>query len=61
METAIIIILGIYAAVMTYLRSTAAKTKSTVDDKVLEYGEKIEPVVELIKDRTEAKKKQVVA
>lgn len=49
--TAITIILGIYAAVMTYLRLTAAKTKTTVDDKLLEAGEKIEPVVDLVKDK----------
>lgn len=51
METVIIVLLGIYSAAMTYLRFAAKKTKTTVDDKLLEAGEKIEPVVDLVKDR----------
>lgn len=51
METVIIVILGIYAGVMTYLRATASKTVTLVDDKVLEVGEKVEPIIEFIKPK----------
>ena len=40
---------------MTYLRATAKATKTTVDDKLLEAGEKIEPVVDLVKSKVEPK------
>lgn len=52
METVVIVVLALYAAVMTYLRASAAKTATKLDDKALEYGEKIEPVVDLIKGST---------
>jgi len=47
----ITIVLAVYAAIMTYLKLTASKTKNTVDDKLLEVGEKVEPVVDMIKDK----------
>lgn len=53
MTTAIVIILGVYAAVMTYLRATAAKTETKVDDKLLSAGEAVEPVVDFLKTKVE--------
>jgi hypothetical protein len=50
--TILTIILAVYAALMTYLKLTAAKTETKVDDKILEVGEKVAPIVELIKDKT---------
>ncbi len=47
----ITIVLAVYAAIMTYLKLAAPKTKNTVDDKLLEAGEKVEPIVEMIKDK----------
>jgi len=52
MSTALLIIVSVYAAVMTYLRATAAKTKTTVDDKLLKAGEAVEPVVDFLKTKT---------
>lgn len=49
------IVLAVYAAAMTYLKLTAAKTETKVDDKLLEVGEKIAPVVDLIKSGAEKK------
>ena len=51
METILIVALAVYAALMTYLRATAAKTKNTVDDKLFAVGEKVEPVVDLVKSK----------
>lgn len=53
METVIIVVLGVYAAVMTYLRATSKATKTDVDDKLLSYGEKVEPIVEYVKTKTQ--------
>lgn len=55
MTTALIVALAVYAALMTYLRATAHRTKTTVDDKLLEIGEKVEPIVILIQDRVDSK------
>ena len=49
--TVAVILLAVYSAVMTYLRMTASRTKTLVDDKLLEAGEKIEPLVDLAKDK----------
>lgn len=54
--TVLTIILAVYAAAMTYLRLTAKATATPVDDKLLEVGEKVEPIVNLVKDKVEAKK-----
>ena len=51
MDTVLVIALAVYAAVMTYLRATASKTKTTVDDKLLVVGEKVEPFVDFIKPK----------
>lgn len=53
--TILTIILAVYAAAMTYLKLTASKTETKVDDKMLEVGEKIAPVVDLLKDKVEKK------
>lgn len=53
--TVLTIILAVYAAAMTYLRLTASKTATKVDDKMLEAGEKIGPVVDLIRSKVEKK------
>lgn len=52
METVIIVVLAAYSALMTYLRATASKTKTKVDDKMLAAGEKIEPLVDAVKPKT---------
>lgn len=49
--TVIVIVLGIYAAAMTYLRATASKTKTDVDDKLLKAGEAVEPVIEFLETK----------
>lgn len=49
--TVLTIILAVYAAAMTYLKLTAAKTETKVDDKLLEFGEKAAPIVDLFKDK----------
>jgi len=51
MEIILICILAAYSAAMTYLRLTAAKTATTVDDKVLAIGEKVEPVVDFVRPK----------
>jgi hypothetical protein len=51
MATALVIVLGIYAAVMTYLRATASKTDTKVDDKLLAAGEAVEPVIEFLETK----------
>lgn len=45
MELVIGIAIGLFTAGMVYLRHTAKLTKTKVDDKLLEAGEKIEPFV----------------
>ncbi len=54
METVLIVVLAVYAAVMTYLRATAKTTETKVDDKILEIGEKAEAIVELLKPKPKA-------
>lgn len=49
--TILTIILAVYAAAMTYLKLTAAKTETKVDDKMLEVGEKVAPIIDLLKDK----------
>lgn len=49
--TILTIILAVYAAAMTYLKLTAAKTETKVDDKILEIGEKAAPIIDLLKDK----------
>jgi len=51
------IVLAVYAAAMTYLRLTAKKTENKVDDKMLEVGEKVEPIVDLVKVKVDLSKK----
>lgn len=46
MELVIGILIGLFTAGMVYLRRTAKLTKTTVDDKLLEAGEKVEPIVD---------------
>lgn len=48
MSTVLIVVLAVYAAVMTYLRATAAATKTQVDDKLLAAGEKVQPIVDFV-------------
>lgn len=49
--TIIAIVLGVYAAAMTYLRATAKVTHTQVDDKLLALGEKAQAIVDLIKPK----------
>jgi flagellar biosynthesis/type III secretory pathway ATPase len=48
METAIIVVLAAFSAVMVYLRATAPKTATAVDDKLLEIGEKVQVIVDAV-------------
>lgn len=58
MTTAIIVALAVYSAAMTYLKATASKTKTTVDDKILAAGEKILPIIDFLRVQVEAEAKK---
>ena len=57
MTTALIIVLAVYAAALTYLRATASKTKTTADDKALEVLEKGKTVADILQAKVDAAKK----
>ena len=56
MEVYIICALAAFSAVLMYLRATAAKTATQVDDKILAALEKVEPVVEAVKPKASSPK-----
>lgn len=49
--TVLVVVLAAYSAVLTYLRVTAPKTKTKVDDELLAALEKAEPFAEAIKPK----------
>lgn len=51
-DTIVVCVVAAFGAVMFYLRATAAKTKNKVDDRMLEVGEKVEPIVDFVKPKT---------
>jgi hypothetical protein len=55
METVLIVVLAAFSALMVYLRATASKTETQVDDKLLAAGEKVEPVVDYVKSKVDKK------
>ncbi len=53
--TVLLVVVSAYAAVLTYLRATASKTKTKADDELLAVLEKAEPFVDAVKPK-DAKK-----
>lgn len=56
LTTALVVLLAVYSALMTYLRATADKTETKLDDKLLAAGIKIESVVDYLKTKVPATK-----
>ena len=53
--TVYVIALAALAGLIAVLTKVASKTKNTIDDKVLEVAEEIEPIVESLADKSDSK------